>query len=741
MVDVVLRTQVERMASDIDPLTLEDFFTRMDDDYFSAFSPEEIHTHMRMSCALDQGNFVEFRFKQLTGGRIGLIIVAFDYFAELSIICGLLASFGLDIESGDIYTFSRGSAQPVGRHRRNRPSPNKIVDVFTLRVAVGAAFGEAEQEAFDLELAKLVGLLAAGSVEEARDSLNRRLVERLESVGNRLAGLLYPVEIKFDNDPSDRWTVMDVQSFDTPAFLYAFSNALAMRGIYIHKVRIRSVGNRVSDRFFISDRRGQKLESDRDLQTLRIAVVLIKRFTHFLYGAPDPARAIRYFDQLLDRVYEHSTRESVISFFQQEGSLTVLARILGSSDFLWEDFLRMQGDHLFALIEELDKRELRSDRDQTRARLRTRLSKCDGYQEMKIALNEFKDREVFLIDMKHVLAPEEGLTPFSAALTDLAEVILDEACRICGQHLSEKYGSPGCAFAICGLGKFGGREMGYASDLELLFVYDDRGTTTEGSALDAGEYFERLATELVDFVEARREGTFHIDLRLRPYGKAGRLANSIERLESYYSTSGDADPFERQALIKLRQVAGDGKLARRVEAHRDRYVYSGEPWDLETALHVRQRQVNELVKPGLVNVKYSLGGLIDIEYAVQYLQIVHGAEHPVLRTPTTMVAMERLRELGILKPDEYDLLGNAYVFQRLLIDALRIVRGNASDLILPTEGSDEFTFLARRMGYFEEDWSASASKLSEDIQHHRRLVNRFFVERFDPSRRYIGLVV
>lgn len=727
MIEAILQRKIRALSSDVEPQTLEDFFTRMDDDYFSAFTPEEIHAHMRMSCALDQANLVEFHFKRLEGGRLTLIIVAFDYFAELSIICGLLAAFGFDIESGDIYSFSRRPAMG----RRKAGAAGKIVDVFVVRPSEGEDLYEAKKEGFGVELAGLVRLLAAGKADEARDRLNRRLVEHLEAAGDPLSRLLYPTEIRFDNQASERWTVMDVQSIDTPAFMYAFSNALAMRDIYIHKVRIRSSGKQVRDRFYISDRRGRKVESDADRHALRIAVVLIKQFTYFLSGAPDPARAIRYFDQLLDRVYEHSaTGWAAASFFQREGALTVLARILGSSDFLWEDFLRMQGEHLFAIIEELDKRELHCDREEIRRRLRAELEKCSSFEEKKNALNRFKDNETFLIDMKHLLVPEEGLAAFSGALTDLAEIILSEACDVCNRRLGEKYGSPRCALAVCGLGKFGGREMGYASDLELLFVHDGRGRTSGPDPIDVAEYFEHLAMEMLAFIEARREGAFHIDLRLRPYGKAGRLANSLEILESYYSSEGEAHPFERQALIKLRRVAGDETLGRRVESHRDRFVYSGEPWDLETALHLRRRQVNELVKPRAVNVKYSPGGLIDIEYAVQYLQILYGKDHPELRTPSTMEAMEQLGALGILNPDEFGLVSEAYLFMRLLIDGLRIVRGNATDLILPSEGSDEFAFLARRLGYFEEDWSASASKLADDIRHHRDRVSGFFRDRF-----------
>jgi len=110
--------------------------------------------------------------------------------------------------------------------------------------------------------------------------------------------------------------------------------------------------------------------------------------------------------------------------------------------------------------------------------------------ETRTVLNQFKDRQLFLIDVKHLLEPHAGLKSFSLAVTDLAELIIDEATRICYEHLG---GSPG-SFTVCGLGKFGGREMGYASDLELLFIQD-------GS--DRTEFFESLAHHVVEFIEVQ----------------------------------------------------------------------------------------------------------------------------------------------------------------------------------------------------------------------------------------------
>src|SRR5262249_58226036 len=109
-------------------------------------------------------------------------------------------------------------------------------------------------------------------------------------------------------------------------------------------------------------------------------------------------------------------------------------------------------------------------------------------------------------------------------------------------------GSP-CKFTIWGLGKFGGREMGYASDLETLFVHDGQGRTRGDKPIDNGLFFQHLAQQVVEFIEAREKGIFHIDLRLRPHGKAGALATPLQQLAHYYKEHGKAAPVRGQTLI------------------------------------------------------------------------------------------------------------------------------------------------------------------------------------------------
>ncbi len=225
-----------------------------------------------------------------------------------------------------------------------------------------------------------------------------------------------------------------------------------------------------------------------------------------------------------------------------------------------------------------------------------------------------------------------------------------------------------------------------------MLVYADR-DIAEGTGSD----FDGLVATLRRVLASRRGGTFEVDFRLRPYGRSGAPATSLTTFDQYYQAGGPAWGFERQALIKLRAVAGDPATIRAVEALRDRFVYGPEPFDLDCCLRMRRLQVEQLVQPGTINAKYSPGGLVDVEYFVQALQISHGAHDPAVGTPNTLQALSALALAGRVGPRTSASLRAGYTFYRVLIDALRVVHGNAKDLTVPDSRSEEFARLARRM--------------------------------------------
>ena len=639
---------------------LGDFLGRLDADYFEHEAPEDVALHARLAAELGSGRRARLAVTARADGRHDVAVVAFDYFAELSILCGLLASHGLDIEAGHVHTLAAAdAARPPARagrpHRPPRPAPaaasRRIVDVFRVRPRDGRPPSAADLER---ELVELLDLVAQGRALEARERLNLRLVDALGDPAGAPAEAPAPVEIRFDNAADPAWTVMDVRGPDTPGFLYALANALAMRGIYIHRVRIVSRAGQADDRFLVARADGRKLE-EAEQEELRWSVGLIKQFTHFLPWAPDPARALRYFDQFLDRVA--SLEPAARADFSRPEALRDLARLLGSSAFLWEDLLRIRLERLLPVLARWRARPIRT-RAELEAHLRPLLAAAPDAEAIRRVLDGVKDEELLLIDAKRLLDPEMTLTSFSAALADLAEALVGAAVEAVQARLAEAEGMPvgadgsECPLSVLALGKFGGREMGHASDLELLFVYGEAPARTR-SGMESGRFFDELVRRFTELFPAQAEGIFHIDLRLRPHGGKGTLASPLWAVRDYYRPGGEAAPFERQALIKLRRVAGDEELGREVERVRDAFVWSGEPWDREAALHLRERQVRELVPPGRFNVKLSRGGLVDVEYTAQYLQVMHGRERLELRTPETLEALARLAAAGRLSPDEH----------------------------------------------------------------------------------------
>lgn len=750
--------------SDLAEPLIQDHLDRMPEGYFARYAPETIRAHIAMIARLDLDHVVEVQAEPLSLTEWQTTIVGFDYMAEMSTISGLMAANGLAIVDGDVFTYASAVAvsspkadgrAPARRRHPNRPVPapagmsltqrlsqRKIVDIFHIRATRPET---PDWRAFEQDLENAVQRLRKNEVAETQAQINLRVMDYLRKTGGGGSQPLFPVQITIDNTGSPAATCLLIEGQDTPAFLYALSTALALRDINIVRIRIETLGEEVRDALEVTDRQGHKITDIDRLHELKFVVALIKQFTHLLTRAPNPARALDHFNHLIDQILANvrSERELEATIRQLEKQRVVgaMAKLFGTSDFLWEDFLRMQHRNLFPVLQDIDAMGIRKDRVRMESELAARLSRVGGYDRKKGMINRYKDREMFRIDMRQILSDQEDFRGFGQELTDLASVVLNASYRVCDEELRQKYGQPvradgaPCGFCICALGKCGGQEMGWASDIELMFVYGEQGATSGPHRVEHSEYFERLTRLICDTITARREGIFEIDLRLRPYGEQGALACSFDMFDRYFNEQGGALPYERQALIKLRVIGGDAELGLKIETARDAFVFSEAPLDLTVLARLRERQNDELVKPGAINVKYSFGGVIDIEYYVQGLQILHGAHDPAVRSPNTLDALTALHLAGHIPGDDYRMLSEAYVFLRRLINAMRIVRGNARDLVLPERDSQAFRFLARRLGYSESPDHDPAQQLWRDIRqymewaaqaHRTRFIHKLF---------------
>ncbi|MBN2388125.1 MAG: hypothetical protein JXB85_14000 [Anaerolineales bacterium] len=704
---------------------------RLDASYAETFSPAEIQHHAALAARLDPERLAVVESRALDDGRWKVTIVAYDYPGELSIICGLMFLHGLNILDGQVFTYEPleapgEPARPRGRHPgRTASTQRKIVDVFTVAPVSPDPLPDEAWARYQDDLTALLGRMRTGQRREARGELARRVGAAFEDLPEG-SPTLYPIEIEIDNQASERYTLLRIDGTDTFGFLYELTNALAIYRIYIARVIIDSIGNRVQDILFVTDADGHKIGDLERQRELRTAIVLIKHFTHLLPRSPNPEAALLHFREFLGKLFQRPNWPDELASIERPEVLDNLARLLGVSDFLWDDFLRMQYANLFPVVQDLDALQTVKVRQQLQAELEAALLPVhDGAQAPRPeapwrgVVNDFKDREMFRIDMRHILGHTREFDEFSEELTDLAEVLVNATYHLAAEDLRSVHGTPllvdGAVsqMAVFALGKCGGRELGFASDIELMFIYTGDGKTAGPQVIASAEFHERVVHDFLNAVLAKRKGIFEIDLQLRPYGKAGSLAVSLEAFQRYFAPGGPAWAYERQALVKLRPIAGDQDLGEQISALRDGFVYTGEPFDVSAMRAMRERQLRHLVSGGTFNAKYSPGGLVDIEYLVQGLQISHGAGDPSLRSTNLRAAMAGLHAAGHLSSEEYTRLRKAHTFMRWLIDSLRVVRGDAQDVSLPPYESEEFSFLARRLLYGND-----AARLRDELERY-----------------------
>ena len=289
------------------------------------------------------------------------------------------------------------------------------------------------------------------------------------------------------------------------------------------------------------------------------------------------------------------------------------------------------------------------------------------------ALRSWKNREMTRIALREVadVAPLEETT---AELSNVAEICIRRVFDHWNAQLRQRYGSPSAEFAILAMGKLGGRELNYSSDVDLIFLYSEEGQLTPHFSYH--EFFNRLAEKILEtFSTAHTEGPlFRVDLRLRPEGSAGPLARSLDSMEYYYSGYGET--WERLALIKARGISRSGELAYDFLRRHQPFIYPKNPTPdlLEQIGNVKRRIERDVVGEEELHrdVKLGRGGIREIEFVVQTLQFIHGARHAFLQETSTLKALQGLAELELLPRNDIVDLDRAYRFLRRTEHRLQI---------------------------------------------------------------------
>ncbi|PKY10344.1 bifunctional glutamine synthetase adenylyltransferase/deadenyltransferase [Acidithiobacillus marinus] len=319
-----------------------------------------------------------------------------------------------------------------------------------------------------------------------------------------------------------------------------------------------------------------------------------------------------------------------------------------------------------------------------------------------------------------------------AALSILAETCLQAACKYGLSLLEEKHGRPMTAtgkpvfFTVIGMGKLGGKELNVSSDIDLIFCFSENGSSDGPRPLDNSEYFSRLGRWLIQSLDQPlAEGfCFRVDMRLRPFGDAGPLCISAAAMEHYYQVHGRS--WERYAFIKARPVAGDAHFGKQLLEMLQPFVYRRY---LDFTALQGLREVKALMDAeqgeSRQDIKKGQGGIREIEFICQSLQIIHGGRHPQLRDSNTLSTLNTLHKLGLLPERDFQLLGKAYLFLRNAEHCLQMVEDQQTQQL--PNSDREWQRLACAMHY------PNVESFRTELDHLRQQVHSIFVQTLAPQ--------
>jgi glutamate-ammonia-ligase adenylyltransferase len=418
--------------------------------------------------------------------------------------------------------------------------------------------------------------------------------------------------------------------------------------------------------------------------SLKLSPALALALPALLADLPDPDSALLLLERLITEVSPETLR--VIETHPVLAHYAIA--VFGSSWYLGETLIRNPDLlQIFQREKHLDRSFSREDFSEALARFRSRSFDRDP----SLLLSRFKRREYVRILLRDVLriAP---LAETTAEISALSDVLIEAALRDAESLIEHRFGLPqhldhegrtvNTPFTVLSLGKLGGSELNYSSDIDLLFLYGD-GEDPASAPISNREYFVRLTQQVIEILSSpTSEGAvFRIDLRLRPQGNEGELAINLSHALRYYAVT--AHDWERQALIKVRYSAGSEALGREFIRQIQPQVY-GEKVNfaaIKTALvsrekidRKRRKQIKAEGRSSL-DVKIDRGGIRDIEFLVQCLQRVYGGAEPWLRSGGTLFSLQKLHDKRHISSRDFHELTSAYAFLRHLEHRLQLRQG------------------------------------------------------------------
>src|SRR2546421_4428466 len=426
-------------------------------------------------------------------------------------------------------------------------------------------------------------------------------------------------------------------------------------------------------------------------------------------GLPDPEGARLFFERLLT---EHPRASKKLA---QDAGLLSDALALAAWSPLLSTTLAQNPDYIAWLARERVQMRVKSREELTESL--ARFSLTNSQLEPQVLLSRFRRRELLRIYL-HDIRSTSTLVEITEELSNLADAILEHALNLARQDLDNRYGQPECtdekgrtataSFSIVALGKLGSLELNYASDIDLLFLYSDEGATSGAGtrgAITNREYFNKLAEWVARIVggQSGEGAAYRVDLRLRPFGRDGALATSLEEAVRYYRETAQA--WELQTLIRSRAAAGRSALYARFSERVRNSIYARDVTVRHALANVRlaKQKIDRqhAHDSGGFNVKLGRGGIREIEFIAQALRLAFGGRDAWLRAPHTLISLGRLADRQLIRERERTKLSDAYIFLRKLEHRLQMEHGLQTHSV-PDE-DDQRTLVARRMDFTGAD--------------------------------------
>lgn len=458
-----------------------------------------------------------------------------------------------------------------------------------------------------------------------------------------------------------------------------------------------------------------------------------KRLGYLLMSSPDPDEALLCLERLHDAHPEPFRRLSYSS-----AGLQYMVAVFSYSRFLSEAVLQSP-EWLEELVEARDVERIISV-EEFEQRLETELAAANSSTPLPLGLAVFRRRQLLRIFLRDVLNVAT-LPEITEEISNLAGAILEVSYRSLRAGLEGRHGEPQwvdesgrrhvCAFAVVALGKLGGQELNYSSDIDLMFLYSANGETSGPHSISNKEFFQKLGRQYTEVLSAYTSAgaCYRVDLRLRPDGRLGEICLSQEGAIGYYRLR--ARDWELQMLIKARTAAGDRELGRALlESVEPRIYATTLDFSAVESVSVTRERIHEQaarrrgVSSGF-DVKLARGGIRDIEFLVQCLQRLHGGRESWVRHGGTLLALARLRDKDLLADSEYSRLAGAYQFLRTIEHRLQIDEDRQTHT-LPSDPAGLET-LARRMpsaGMMGK--AASAETLLGELNGHLEGVQEIY---------------